>query len=949
MRATTWPGLARSQVVADFNGDGISDLATANNNLTGTVSVALGNGDGTLQSNVTYIVGQYPVDIVVGDFNHDGTNDLATANFENNLSHKVSVLLGMGGGAFHSNVFYGTAATPFQLAVIDFNNDGNPDLMTVSTTHYEVLYGNGDGTFQPATTVAPASSQQFAVSDFNGDGTNDVVAAIGTSDEETTVQVLFNDGGGGLVAGTVFGAGGTNPYHVVVSDFNLDGNPDVVVANHDSHNLAVLLGQGADQFQASVIYPTGQQPVRIAAGDFNGDGTNDLVVADESVYTLTLLLNQGGSSFLAPVTYEASGSDIGFGDFNSDGIIDLIASAGGLDAYPNVSLLLGNGDGTFQQAPRYATGRGPKLPVAADFNGDGKLDLAVPNSSSNTVSVLLNNGDGTFAANVDYFTGAGPSSVAVGDFNEDNKLDLVVANLNTNHVSLLLGNGSGTFQPGVIAASLFMLGAGFVVTGDFNHDNNLDFAIPNFAGLKVFPGNGNGTFGAEITSSDVLYTSSGATGFLNGDTNLDIVVVNGNTNFITVFLGNANGTFQPPLTNVVGTVIGGVAIGDLDDDGKLDIAAANIGCNPCSGGYYNGEVQVLLGNGNGTFQPPVGYPVDPSTATTSVAIGDVNGDGKPDLVATSRIVSRAVWVLLNNGDGTFQRGFPFNLGAGPNYLATADVDDDGRLDILASNQNIDTISVLINTCLFDVGNPTNNADLAISKLDSPDPVGVGNNLTYTVTVTNKGPAAATSVTLTDTLPGSAAFVSASAGCINNGGTVTCALGDLGNGQSTSIHIIVAPNAAGSITNSASVVADEADSVPANNTATAVTTVTVPACADLTGAFVSVAPKCKTKADVTTCSLKGSMSVQNLGTITSPETVLRFFLSADMAFDGGDLLLVESPVKAVSTSKLGKAKLKAKLAAGVNVSGQFLIAVIDAGNASVECSEANNVIVFGPLP
>ena len=285
--------------------------------------------------------------------------------------------------------------------------------------------------------------------------------------------------GDGTFQAAVNYAAGSGPHSVAVGDFNGDGKPDLVVANYGG-SVSVLLGNGDGTFQAAANYAAGSAPYFVAVGDFNGDGKLDLAVANYvigGVGTVSVLLGNGDGTFKAAVNY-ATGSGtgpywVGVGDFNGDGHPDLaVAAVSGL------SVLLGNGDGTFKTAGNYAAGNAPYSVVVGDFNGDGNTDLVVANISANpgTVSVLLGKGDGTFQAPVKYTVGNTPRSVAVGDFNGDGKADLAVANL-WDGVSVLLGNGDGTFQ----AAVNYAAGAGpfSVAVGDFNGDGKPDLAVAN--------------------------------------------------------------------------------------------------------------------------------------------------------------------------------------------------------------------------------------------------------------------------------------------------------------------------------------------------------------------------------------------------------------------------------------------------------------------------------------
>jgi FG-GAP-like repeat/Abnormal spindle-like microcephaly-assoc'd, ASPM-SPD-2-Hydin/FG-GAP repeat len=336
-----------------------------------------------------------------------------------------------------------------------------------------------------------------------------------------------------------------------------------------------------------------------------------------------------------------------------------------------------------------ATGSSPLSVATGDFNGDGKLDLAVANSGSgNNVSILLGNGDGTFKPAVDYGAGSGPYSVAVGDFNGDGKLDLVVANTNSNNVSILLGNGDGTFQPAVD------YGVGSepraVAVGDFNGDGKLDLAVANTgsSNVSVLLGNGDGTFQPAFDFSTGFGQISLAVGDFNGDGNLDLAVVNFGTGNVSVLLGDGDGTFEPAVNYVAGVAPVSVSVGDFNGDGKLDLAVANI----AAGNIGPGSVSVLLGNGDGTFQPAVNYGVGPNP--NFVAVGDLNGDANLDLVVANT-TSNNVSILLGNGDGTFQPAVDYDSGSVPYSVAVGDFNGDGRLDMAVADASSSTVSVLL--------------------------------------------------------------------------------------------------------------------------------------------------------------------------------------------------------------------------------------------------------------
>jgi hypothetical protein len=348
----------------------------------------------------------------------------------------------------------------------------------------------------------------------------------------------------------------------------------------------------------------------------------------------------------------------------------------------------------------YVTGSAPDSVATADFNRDGKLDLAVANFSDNTVSIFMGTGDGSFQAQVDYATATDPSSVAVGDFNKDGKMDLAVANgtdSSGNTVSVLLGNGDGTFQAHVdYQAGRGSFPVNSVAVGDFNRDGNLDVAVGNYGpdfltgSVSILLGNGDGTFQPHVDYRAGVNPVGVLVGDFNRDNKLDLAVPNNNApQGVSILLGNGDGSFQNAALYEVG---GGNPrtgmVADFDSDGNVDLAIANYSPNNPS------NLSILLGNGDGTFQNHVDYLT--GTNPNALAGGDLNGDGKLDLV-TVNYTSNNVSVLLGQGDGTFQSHVDYQAGSSPEELAIGDFNTDGRLDIVTANSLDNTVSVLLQT------------------------------------------------------------------------------------------------------------------------------------------------------------------------------------------------------------------------------------------------------------
>jgi len=306
--------------------------------------------------------------------------------------------------------------------------------------------------------------------------------------------------------------------------------------------------------------------------------------------------------------------------------------------------LLGNGDGTFQTAVSYGSGSYYESVAVGDFNGDGKLDLAIGNGSFGNISVMLGNGDGTFQAPVTYGAGTHPGPLAVADLNRDGKLDLAVANIYTDQVSVLLGNGDGTFQKALSYGARSYSQS--VTVGDFNGDGNPDLVVTSYAigdfkisAVSILMGSGDGTFQSAVDYGPTDMPVSAAVGDFNRDGKPDLAVANDNSRNVSVLLGRGDGTFQNAVTYGAGVGPQSVAVSDFNGDGKPDLAVANEG---------SGDISLLLNNGDGGFQIAVNFAlgVPQEVLPRWVAVGDFNGDGKPDLaVANERGAN--VSVLLN--------------------------------------------------------------------------------------------------------------------------------------------------------------------------------------------------------------------------------------------------------------------------------------------------------------
>jgi hypothetical protein len=555
--------------------------------------------------------------------------------------------------------------------VADFNKDGFADYIAPSGFVY---LGNGDGTFRQGKQVPGAAN---ALGDVNGDGNVDILQVDLGGPLDGVLYVALGNGDG------TFQPRVTNYVLPMVgiqsADLNGDGKADVVGASYqNSGTLLVYLSKGDGTFVAGQTLPLSGSLVTLA--DFNGDHVPDILIADFN--GVTVLLGNGDGTFQAGKFTSAplSGEPTFItGDFNNDGKLDII--------FDGFELLLGNGDGTFQPAVGITGCGSGTAQAAGDFNGDGNLDLAV--SAFETTGTCLGNGDGTFSTNYLYFANLfnNPQPpFVVADFNGDGKPDVAGGGF------VLLGNGDGSLQ------GLPSFAGGFSATaGSFNKKGNgaqdVVEVIPNdpeSIDVLVNDGKGKLSLGQTIVTPGVPGTGAVATGDFNGDGYPDAVYIgtdqnSGNWGY-AVLLGNGDGSFQPPqfLTqSVAGTSVQrlySIVIADFNNDNKLDIAVGPVG---------DGDLAIMLGNGDGTFSAP-SYVFDGGGLNNNptVLVGaDFNGDGKIGIAASPLGTSNpGTAILLGNGDGTFQPA-TFPLGDF-SVLAAADFNKDGKADLVGFSKSL---------------------------------------------------------------------------------------------------------------------------------------------------------------------------------------------------------------------------------------------------------------------
>jgi large repetitive protein len=626
-------------VAGDF-GNGRTDLAVADAG-TSDVTLLMSNGNGTFQDlGPILLPGVGPVAITEGFFEHNGLMDLAVADF---LSGDVTILSNQGAGNFVplTPIQFPSGSTPLSLVAGDFGT-GSTDLAVVDSTLsvVDILDGNGNGQFSFGPSL-PVGTNPFSIvaGDF-GNGQVDLATANATTND---VSVLLGKGDGTFQP-AISTPVGTSPIDLVTGYFNNDNRLDLATGNAGTNDISVLLGNGDGTFEGSVANHVGYTTAAAATGDFTGNGNLGVAVINQGSDTITILPGNGDGTFQQPLTQKlpagSSATAIVAADFNGDGRLDLAVALPTLDIEPPgelpgaVAIFLGNGDGTFQSLPPIPVPGAPEAIALGDFTGNGRLDLAVADNSSSDVTILLNNGDGTFQPLAPIpllYPNSFPSAIVAGDFTGDDHVDLAVAEVGTDQVAVLLGNGDGTFQ----TPQTIWTGDGAtslaMVAADFRNDGRTDLAV---------------------ATTDQFGQDS-----------------------VQVLMGNGQGGFEPlaPISFGPGVDPVSIVAADFNGDGLLDLATAD------SDGSGMDDYSVYVQNSDGTFQGPSPFALDGIGTSTAIVTGDFAGNGRTDLAITRKSPDD-VQVRLSNGDGTFSDPSVIDLVRRETPLI-ADMNGDGAPDV----------------------------------------------------------------------------------------------------------------------------------------------------------------------------------------------------------------------------------------------------------------------------
>jgi hypothetical protein len=680
---------------------------------------------------------------VFGDINSDGRPDIIIGNQNGN---NISILLNTtttnaSSPSFAAQVNFASGTQCHAVAVADLNGDGLVDVAAANTSSATIsVFLNttaiGSSTPTLATKVDLVSATNpygVVLKDINGDGKPDIIASGQTAN---MISVFINTTATGasipsFSTKTDF-ATGTAPTHLCFADFNNDGLADIAVANNAAATVSVFLnttalGASVPSFSTKTDFAAGSTAWSVIAADFNMDGLMDMAVANRGGATVSVFLNTTHAGFATPTFAAKTDFAVGStpfgltaGDVNNDGLPDLLVGARGAASVGVLLNTMAPGATTpvFGTRTDFTTASQPYFPILADINGDGKLDIAISTGTGNSISVLMSTSPAVASvpaiAGKTNFAGFGINSSAIvtGDINLDGRPDIVQGYESAAKVSVLLNTTAlGGSSPNLSSRTDFTTaGASYGVSlADFNGDGKPDMVATGFATASVsvlmnttVAGAASPAFSAKTDFTVGTSPVSVAIGDFNGDGRPDMVTANAASASVSVLLNStAAGAATPSFTAATnfGTAANpySLTVKDFNSDGKPDIAVVS---NSAA------VVSILLNTtfaGASTPSFAAASDFSPVNGSYSVATGDFNGDGKPDL-AVSNPIAGTVSVLMNTtvagaATASFSAQADFNAGSSPRCVALVDVDLDGKLDIAVANQGSANFSILINSTI----------------------------------------------------------------------------------------------------------------------------------------------------------------------------------------------------------------------------------------------------------
>lgn len=700
---STTSGVAGSPVV--ISGTGFSPIPSLND-------VYFGPAKATVTSaSPTSLTVAVPAGVVFGPVTvlANGLTDQSREHFSKPFVSADSLL------SFTATSPVSTNSIPRGVVTGDLNGDGKIDVAIANfgASNVTIALGNADGTFTSGATIATGSNTSFLTSGyFNEDAYLDIATA---SAGANVAQYALGNGDGTFASPVNVGASG-NPIGITSGDLNNDGKMDLVATGLLGNTAIPLLNFGGSPiFSALPTSPTGSFPQNVILGDFNNDGILDVVVPSSNDNSITLRLGVGNGTFGGGGTFGNAGTYVAKGDFNNDGNLDIVTTGS------TISIHLGNGSGALSFSNSFGASGSLFQPVVADFNGDGKLDIAVARNALGSVAIYPGNGNGTFGAGISVTVGSGPYGLAVADVNGDGKPDMIVANSGGNNASVLLNT---TASGAAFTRSAISISAGTVPVFEPKQDtvtvtNNgltsltISSVTSTSAEFSVLPT--NGTLAPGYSQQFIVTTSPTSTGAKS-------------TNIIfTHTLASSPDTVQVTATGVIlPPSVTSFSPKEAAPGESITITGEHFDPTPANNRVYFGGVKAAVVSASTsqlvvTVPPGVTYErlfvtkngftvgsrdfftmrftiSSPGVSFASslintgisgnvsqgAAVGDFNNDGSLDLVVSGD-ADKSLSVLLGNGAGSFGAASILAMAGTANKVIAADVDADGKVDILASS------------------------------------------------------------------------------------------------------------------------------------------------------------------------------------------------------------------------------------------------------------------------
>jgi hypothetical protein len=614
---------------------------------------------------------------------------------------------------------------PLSVATADLDGDSDTDLAVSNSAddNLSILLNTGSGDFTPAASSPVQVGDRPTIvvaADFDGDLDQDLAVP---NQNDDTVSFLRNDGSGNFVEpASSPEAVGDEPTELVATDVDGDSDPDLAVTNFGSEDVTMLRNNGSGNFSqpASSPEPAGAGAIAIAAADLDGDLDPDLAVALHLAGSVTILRNEGAGNFVEPASSPevinslARPTALVAADLDGDSDPDLAVAN---ESEDSVNILRNNGSANFVEpgsSPEPA-GPSPESVVAADFDGDFDQDLAVANrAASGRLTILRNGGTGNFAepGSSPEATPPFPFPAVAADLDGDSDKDLVVASIITDDVTVLRNVGSGNFTQPASSPEAAGNSPASVAAADLDGDTDRDLAVANTLSddVTILRNTGTGDLAEPGSSPEAAGDgpTSVASADLDGDSDQDLAVVNNGSGNVTILRNDGSGNVAEPASSpeAAGNSPTSVAVGDLDGDGDPDLAVANSSSD---------NVTILRNTGAGDFVQPASSPEAGDDGPVSIVAADLDGDGDRDLAAANFF--GGVTILRNNGAANFAKpaSSPEPTGANPRALTAADLDDDGDNDLAVTNQLGANVTILRNT----------GSGNFVEPASSPEAVGTG--------------------------------------------------------------------------------------------------------------------------------------------------------------------------------------------------------------------------------